>query len=341
MKVLKISGVATLVVLVLLVLSKPHFQNYEYGNTVTSDYAESFPANGYGGYEIATGADIAGAPSFVGVVEEAAPSLMSAKRVGYSPTPPMATGGADAEEYEVSEYTASIETSEPEDACDVVKSLKAEATIVFLSSSETDSSCYFTFKAEKNAVGKVLTLLYDLDPEELTEHTYTIEKQIEYFITEEDVLKQKLEAIDTTLSSAQKAYAEITDVAAESKDANALARVIESRLAIIERLTQEKISVGARLQEIARAKAEQMENLDYTRFSVSITERRIIDGDALGESWKIALQSFFYSMSSAIQVLVLGVAVELVYLLRYAFYLFLLFFAVKYGVRWGKTLWNQ
>ena len=105
-----------------------------------------------------------GMPSFS--VRNAAPDI-------YPPRPGMSTGNT-AEEYEVSDYNASIETTELKKTCAEIAALKSKKEVIFESASESDTNCFYSFKVEHASVDLVLGILKTLNPRDLSENTYTI-----------------------------------------------------------------------------------------------------------------------------------------------------------------------
>ncbi|MFH1523247.1 MAG: hypothetical protein ABIE43_05555 [Patescibacteria group bacterium] len=257
------------------------------------------------------------------------------------PSHPDYASGDDAEEYEVKEYDATIETRNLENTCQAVAGLKAKDYVVFENSSEYDKGCNYTFKVKKEMVDEILGVINELDPKELTENTYTIKRLIEDFTSEIEILEKKKESIDDTLESAIKSYNEISDLATRTRDAETLAKIIDSKIKIIERLTQERINISAQLERLARSKAEQLDRLDYTYFYVYIYESKYIDGENLKDSWKQAIKEFVLDINKAIQGITINLISVLFIILQYLIYLFILLLIAKYGWRLVKYIWKR
>jgi hypothetical protein len=288
-------------------------------------------------------------PSAAAMPQMGGPATLSARNVAVMkddammPVPPMQNGGAgaDAEEYEVKDYNATIETRKLEQTCAAFTELKAKTFVVFENSNSYETGCSFTFKVEHEHVPEVLAWVKDLDPRSLSENAYTIKKQIEDFTSEEDILKKKLVSIDETLRSAIAAYDSVTRLATQSQDAGSLAQVIDSRISIIERLTQERININSQLDRLSRAKAEQLDRLDYTYFYVSVVENKYVDTRQLSDSWKHAVRDVVRVANEAIQ----GVTINLIALffivLQYALYALILLVIVKYGWEIAVRIWKK
>lgn len=280
-----------------------------------------------------------------GASEDAVMAELSVRNVAGSismPYPPSyQTTGDDAEEYEVTQYSARIETRRLEDSCAEVSALKKRDDVIFESANTYDRGCDFTFKVRHESVEEVLALIEAMDPKDLSENTYTIKQQIEDFTSEVDVLEKKRASIDATLASALSAYDEITRLATNTQNAEALAKIIDSRIGIIERLTQERININEQLDRLARAKAEQLDRLEYTYFSVSVYEDKFVDGEDLADSWKTAIKDFVRGVNQILQDLTVGLILLIFFIAQWALYALILLFVAKYGWKIGKNIWNR
>ncbi len=259
------------------------------------------------------------------------------------PYPPQSTGtvGSDAEEYEVTDYSASIETRDGEKTCGAVAGLKARSYVIFESANESDKSCSYSFKVEHKRVGEVLTFIKGLDPKDLSENTYTIKRQIDDFTSEEEILTKKLASIDETLTNSIRAYNEITTLATGSQNVDALAKIIDSRLQLLERLTQERININAQLERLSRSKAEQLDRLEYTYFNVYVYENKFVDFESIKDSWQQAIQSFFQTVNKAFQDATVNLIALLISTIPFILYLIILLIAAKYGWRFARRIWEK
>lgn len=249
--------------------------------------------------------------------------------------------GFDAEEFEIEEYNAYIETRNKEEDCEKVLALKSRADIIFQSSREFDNGCNFRFKTTKDEESRVIELLQSLNPENLSENTYSIKNTIEDFTSKEEILRNKQDTIEKTLSDAVAAYDEITRIARSSQNADALANVIDSKIRTIERLTNEQISVSTQLDQLLRNKAEQLERLEFTYFYVSITESKYVDGDEIKSTWKMAIQQFVREVNYLVQDLTVGLVAFILMVMQYAIYLLIILFVAKFGWKFSKYIWQK
>lgn len=265
----------------------------------------------------------------------------AASSISYPYPQPGGTTGDSAEEFEVTQYNASFESRDKSRECGAVSSLKAKDYVVFENANEGDRDCSYTFKVKHDKVEEVLTFIKDMGPRDLSENTYTIKNQIDDFTSETDILTKKLASIDETLSSALRAYDEIQRVATANQNADALAKIIDSKIQLIERLTQERININEQLDRYARMKSEQLDRLDYTYFYVSVYERAFVDGEALFDSWKEAIREFVQNLNQSAQDLTINLLYLVVLALQYILYILILVVLTKYVWRAAVYIWNK
>jgi len=341
------AAVTALVALVLIsivwsLVSKPvQYAMRGIGNTVASQ-GMSMPASrsgyyadeDYARYEEMMASDGYG---------EGGGATLSMRNIGIpSPQPPReGTVGDDAEDFEVTDYSVSIETRDRERTCSEVADLKAHDYVVFESANEYERGCNYTFKVEHERVEEVLAVLEALDPKDLSENTYTIKRQLDDFTSETEILQKKLISIDETLENALDAYDEITRLATNTQDATALAKIFDSKINIIERLTQERITVAAQLERLERGRAEQLDRLEYTYFYVDIYENKFIDGERLADDWKHALRGTVNEINYIFQEVTLGLLALIFLIGQWLLYAFILLVVVKYSWSTAKYIWKK
>jgi len=213
--------------------------------------------------------------------------------------------------------------------------------VIFENSSSYDKGCNQTFKVKKANVEEILAVLKSLDPKDLSENTRTIKSQVDDYTNEIEILEKKLDTIDDTLRSAVLAYDSITAVATKNQDAASLATIINSKLQIIERLTQEKINVSMQLDRYARAKAQEVDKLEYTYFYVNVYENKYVDGQGISDSWKNALRQFVYDVNTIVQDLTIGIIGFVLIIAQLLLYLFIVVFVLKYAWKGVKAIWDK
>lgn len=257
------------------------------------------------------------------------------------PVPNPTVTGDDAEEFEVTEYHAQIETRSLGSACGTIMALKAREDVIFENATEGEHNCYYRFKVKEGSVEEILSIIEAMDPDELDENTYTIKEIVNDYTSEIEILENKLAAIEKTLTDAVAAYDEITELATNSQDAASLAKIIDSKVDIIERLTQERININARLERLERSKAEQLDRLGYTYFNVSIAENKFVDFETISDSWKQAVQNFVRDFNNIIQNITINLITLFFLIIQYVIYLLIILFVAKYGWRAAKRLWQR
>lgn len=251
------------------------------------------------------------------------------------------TTGSDAEAYEVTDYSATIETRDLDRTCGDILALKAKDYVIFESSNSYETGCNHVFKVKQKNVEEILSFIKSLDPRDLSQSVQTIKNQVEDFTSETEILESKLAAIDQTLKSSMKAYDEITQIATDSKDAGALAKIIDSKVGIIERLTQERININTQLDYLARAKARELDKLDYTYFRVSVYENKYVDGKSIGDSWKQAVRDFVYNVNRIVQTASIGLVAFLLLIVQWLLYAALVVIVAKYVWKAVKSFWRS
>lgn len=351
MNVLKAAGLFLVALIVLSVaynlFLRPTVETVmrDAGNfAVSQGIAPSAYSGGYGGgYYADEDYLYAEKAGYGGMTEGPMSPTLSLDNIGIPMPPPSPSGtvGGDAEEFEVTDYSVSIETRDRDDTCTEIAELKKLEYVVFESANEHERGCNYTFKVEHKRVDEVLAILETFDPKELSENTHTIKRQLDDFTSETEILKKKLGAIDETLKSALDAYGEITALATRTQNAEALAKIIDSRINIIERLTQERINVTAQLERLERGKAEQLDKLEYTYFYVNIYENKFVDGKNLADEWKNALRATVNEVNTTLQEVTLGLVALLFLLAQWLLYAFILLIVAKYGWKVVKYLWQK
>lgn len=249
--------------------------------------------------------------------------------------------GDDGEAYEITDYRATVETRHLTRDCQAVAAMKAAPEVIFESANEGERSCNYSFKVANSAVEQVLAVINRLDPEELSESTYTIKNVIEDYTNELEVLEKKRDSIEQTLNDAINSYDEIARVATSARDAESLSRIIDSKIRIIERLTQEKININTQIDRLARTKAEQLDRLEYTYFYVSIYENKFIDGEQIKNSWKREIKGFVIEVNEIIQDVSVNLLTLLLRLAQWILYLLIVLVIAKYAWKFGHKYWKQ
>ncbi len=249
--------------------------------------------------------------------------------------------GNQAENFEVTQYNATIETRQFDKACAAIGGLKSREDVIFENASEYADGCNYTFKVNKDKTNEILALLKGMKPKELSGNTYTIQGQVSDYTGEIDILEKKLAAIDDTLGKAVSAYDQVAQVATGAKDVESLAKVIDSKINTIERLTQERIDINSQLDQIQRSKDQQVDRLNYTYFYVGVSNGGFVDWRNLKDSWNAAVKESVNKINQTIQNISINLIGFLFTLLQYAAYALVPLFLAKYGWRLTKHIWQK
>jgi hypothetical protein len=257
------------------------------------------------------------------------------------PGTPAPTPGADAEAFEVTTYSGRIETRDREATCGTILAWKALPYVIFENANQYKQGCNLVFKVEKAHAEEILAKVRGLQPKDLSENTHTIKRLVDDYTSEEDILKKKRATIEQTLEDALKGYTEITTLATKTQDPETLARVIESKLQTMERLTNERIQVNEQLERLSRAKADELDRLGYVVFSLDVFENKFVDGEQLRDSWKEAVRTFVQDVSQNLQNATIGLVTLLFTVLSYVLYFFFLLVVAKYAWKAAKAVWQK
>jgi hypothetical protein len=317
----------------------------------TISVAPVAPEFSYGttGYDSSEGSDyytksMSGVVATQGAAYGRGGVMMSSRNVSstIAPYPPYGGGSVgNGEEFEVTDYSANIETRNKQRDCSAVLALKSLDYVVFENNNESETYCSYTFKVKHANVPEIIAKIKALNPKDFNENSYTIKKQIDDFTSETELIENKINSINKSLESAIRAYDSITSLATQTQNVDTLAKIIDSKLQTIQRLTNESINANAELERLTRAKEEQLDKVDYSYFYVSVYENKFVDWRNIKESWKGAIRNFFYNINNAVQDATINVLLFIFTLIPYLIYLFILIIVAKYSWRVGKNIWKR
>jgi len=269
-------------------------------------------------------------------------ATLSVRNAENSIIPPVdgSVPGNDSEAFEVKQYSASIETRNLDRDCGTISGLKSRPGVIFESSNLSDKNCSYTFKVKKDSVPSILTILNNLDPKELSETSYTIKREVTDYTSEIQILENKLASLDKTLADAIASYESISNLATEVGNVDTLARIIDSKLVMIERLNNTRIEAVSQLERINRGKSEALDKLEYTYFYVNLYESKFFDGEAIKDSWKFAVQQFMRDTNSLLQDISIGFVGFLLMLIKFALYFVVIVTLARLGWGYARKVWQ-
>lgn len=241
---------------------------------------------------------------------------------------------------EIAGYNARIETRDLKESCAKIRDLKGKDFILFENSTESDDSCQYYFKVETARSKEILEIIKGMNPRNITENISSIRDQVDDYTSEEDILKSKKEAIDASLNEAVKSYDEIARVATAANDAGSLAKIIDSKINIINVLTQQKIEIAAQLERLARDKSQQIDRVRYAYFQVDISEKKFFDIKNLQDSWRSAIRSFISDANRFLQGISIDLLVFVLMIIQYGLYLLITIVSARYAWAWIKKTWG-
>jgi len=267
---------------------------------------------------------------------------MAVSNIGY-PTPiapPNFSSGNNAENYEVKSYSGVIKTRKLNETCDAVSALKIKKYVIFEDSNKNEESCYFRFKVAKENVDEIVKVIEGLKPETLNINVQSIKSQIEGMEDEMDILKKKLASVEETLTSAQSSYDEISKLATKQQDADTLAKIIDSKLNLIERLTTQKLEIKSQIDRYDQSKADQLDQLNYTFFDINVYKDLILDWKNIKDSWKYETKQMVTNINEVFQTVTLKLVTYLFNFVQIVLFLFISVFLLKFVWLGVKRIWK-
>jgi hypothetical protein len=245
----------------------------------------------------------------------------------------------DAESFEVRDYSVNYQPNSKDKICSTVSALKTDAEIIFENASESDRSCNYRFKVLRAREAEILALLAELDPEDINNNVYTIQRTIQDNESRVEILKKQLAEKEAALNEAQSSYTELQQLATRKQDIENLTKLIDLKINTIDRLAQERIQINQQLDQMASEQARQLERLKYTTFSVSVYEDRIVDFEQIVESWKIELKIFVQTINEVIQAVSITLATYALRAVEALIYLLLAVIFLRVVWALGRRVW--
>lgn len=231
--------------------------------------------------------------------------MMYVAESSYMPSP-IFGGGADAEEYERRNYNAYYETRRFDQTCAAISGLKPLEYVVFDNSNENDQWCSYNFRADVAHEEEIIAKLQALNPRDFNIDTSTIERSIKYTDSELAMLDRRLESITTTLNQAEIAFNNLISRATTAGDTATLAEVINNKISTIDRLTQQQLDTQERIDRLTKSRGDQIEQIEYAHFYVSVSKVTYFDGEQFADEWKQRIQELAANVNATLLALTLG-----------------------------------
>ena len=267
---------------------------------------------------------------------------MAVSEIGYMPpiAPPNFSTGNNAEKYEVKTYSGTIKTRKLDKTCEAISVLKIKKYVIFETSNKNEDACYYRFKVSKDKTDEIVKVIEGLKPETLNINVQSIKSQIEGMEDEMDILKKQLASVEETLTGAQSAYDEISKLATRQQDADTLAKIIDSKLSLIERLTTQKLDIKSQIDRYDQSKADQLDQLNYTFFDINVYKDLILDWKNIKDSWKAETKIMVTNINSVFESVTLNLVTYLVRFAQVVLYLFISVLLLKFVWMGVKRIWK-
>lgn len=264
-----------------------------------------------------------------------------APRIGYPPIPePGFSTGDDAEDYEVKTFNATIKTRKLDETCSQISALKKREDVIFETANVGEESCNFRFKVKKAAEAEIVAFVENLKPENFNENVQSIKRTIESFDKQLEILENKLESVEDTLEKSKIAYDEVAVLATRKSDVETLAKVIDDKLNLINRLTNERIQVKQQIDRYLQNKADSLDKLNFSFFNINVFKDLIFDWKQIKDSWRFEMKAFVQNFNDVVQGISLSLVTYFVRFLQVALYFFLSVFLLKFVWVATKRIWR-
>ena len=295
-------------------------------------YTDSVSPQYYEESAVSGGKDMAyGAPSMRNALTS--DTIMPPTEPGY------ASGNSEA--FEITAYSASIDSNDIKSDCEVILALKAKDEIIFEQNNVGDNNCYFSFKVKKESVGEVLETLKSLDPTHLEESVFTIKRTVDDYTSEIDILKKQLASLDATYTETIASYTNLADMATRDGDVENLTTIIREKLNMSQSLTQSRLQIASELERYERSKADALDRLVYTQFTISITKRVFIDGEAIKDSWQYSIESMVREVNRLLQDVTVGLITFILEVLKFILYALIILLVARFGWTYVRGMWTK
>tara|TARA_B100000745_G_scaffold79005_2_gene48480 strand:+ start:13496 stop:14638 length:1143 start_codon:yes stop_codon:yes gene_type:complete len=311
------------------------YENRYYGDGLAQNFAGELIEN-LGFDSVATTKAIYGREGSVADVAMVEP--------GFVPLPPYEQGGPDAEEYERRSYSARYETRKFEETCTAINNLKPLDYVVFDNSSKSERWCNYTFRVEVEYEDEIVAKLQALDPRDFDINTSSVERGIKYADSELEMQRRRLESTQQTLAQAEASFNSLIARATREGDTATLSEVINNKIATIERLNQQILDTQERIDRLSKGRGEQIEQVEYAHFNVSVSKVMFLDGELFADEWRQRVQELFVEINAALLALTVGLVSFLLAAIQFVIFaaLTIVGLAVFAKIAWVfiKKIWH-
>jgi len=262
----------------------------------------------------------------------------------YMPTPIVGENGSDAESYERRDYNVQYETRKFDDTCAAINGLKPKDYVVFDNSTKNETWCNYTFRVEVSHEDEVVAMLQGLDPRDFNVNTSSIERTVEYQDSELAMQQRRLESITQTLTQAETSFNSLISQATREGDTKTLSEVINNKINTLDNLNQQLLSTQDRIDRLMKNRGDQIEQIEYAHFYVSVSKITFFDAQRFTDEWKQNVQEMFTKANATLVVLTVGLVAFLLGALQFVIYgaLLVLGLTIFAKIAWTviKRIWK-
>jgi hypothetical protein len=234
------------------------------------------------------------------------------------PQMPQVNGSQNAELYQKEGYSASYETRNFTDTCGQIEALKPLEYVLFDSANQAARYCTYAFRVRKAHTEEIVTKLKALNPKEWNVSVQSVAQNIEDSGDRIQILKRRLASTEGTLTEVEQSFGRLSVLATQNGKVADLTTIITQKLAMVERLTNEKLSLEEQIRSMTGGKGDQIKETEYSHFSVSVSKWSAVDWQSLKDNWRNRIQSTLYEMSETLSWILLAIPALVLTLLWYA-----------------------
>lgn len=244
-----------------------------------------------------------------------------------------------AEDFEIKQHSATIRSSNVSKDCWEFLQLKSRKDIIVERSNVSQERCDFSFKINKEKSQEIVDFIKNFKPYYFNTNIYSIQQSVENLVSELSILEKKLKSTETTLLDAQSSYDELIILAKKKNDIESLTKLIDWKLKLINKLTQERQNINIRIIRIKKSQADQLDRLKYTFFNVNIYEDKIVNMKNIKESWNNKLKNLVNDLNKTLQWVSINLISYFMKFIEFAIYLFISLFFLKFLWFFIKKIW--
>lgn len=319
-------GLAALVVLFVVLLFLASISDHRNGGvSYEAGYAPSFNTS----------------PSMGKAVTDEMDMMMRAESSYYPPQPYPDGYTSGLENYETTQYSVSARTKQFDELCDTVSSLKANAQIHFKYLNTSTNNCRATFYVDENLTNTVLNTLTAFSGVEVARNTESVTRHRQQLQGQTDILKQQLASVQSSLTAAETQFDEIAEFARANKDASTLSQAIREKLTLVDTLTQRKINLTSRLDQLYQQSADLEERMNVVQFDVTVSRSYPIYPNQESQKWEMAWEELKDTFTDTLIGLSAFFGIFLLWAVRLAVYLLVLIVVLRGLWKFAKLLMNK